>query len=115
MFLAAAAFGVAAIPWSGIAVGVSAFAGPHTIANALLHHSRPLPKPSVVEPSLANVLLLAGATILVAAGAATARPFVRGLAAVRRLHDIHNGSVGDYVTWLASGVAAVTGILVMLR
>ncbi len=115
MFLAAAAFGVAAIPWSGIAVGVSAFAGPHTIANALLHHSRPLPKPSVVEPSLANVLLLAGATILVAAGAATARPVVRRLAAVRRLHDIHNGSVGDYVTWLASGVAAVTGILVMLR
>ncbi len=63
----------------------------------------------------AQVLLLAGATILVAAAGAAARPAVRKLKAVHRMHDLHNGSVGDYVTWLASATAAITAILVLLH
>jgi hypothetical protein len=31
--------------------------------------------------------------------------------AARRLHELHNGHPGDYVTWLVAGTAALTAVL----
>lgn len=115
LFLAFAAFGLGAVPGSRLTATVVAFADPRTVVDALLHHPIPMPKPWIGEPSYPHVLLLAGATIVVAAAAAAARPTVRSVTVVHRMHDIHNGSVGDYVTWLASATAAITGLLVLLH
>jgi hypothetical protein len=113
--LAGAAFGLGAIPWSGISVAVTGFGDPCTIVDALLHHPLPLPQPLIAEPSNAHVLLLAGATVAVGAAAVAMRPAVRSMRAFRRLHNMHNGSVGDYVTWLSGATAAITALLVLLH
>ena len=31
----------------------------------------------------------------------------------RRLHELHNGHPGDYVTWLVAGAAALTAVLAL--
>jgi hypothetical protein len=115
LVLAVTAFGLGAVPWSAITIAALPFADPHTIVDALLHHALPLPPASLAWPAIPHVLLLAAATVLVAATAAAVRPIVRTTTFVHRLHDVHNGIVGDYVTWLTSGVAGGTGILVILR
>ncbi len=60
-------------------------------------------------------MLLATATVFTTIVALAVRPTARGLKLVRALHGVHNGSVGDYVTWLLSGVATITAVAVVLH
>jgi multicomponent Na+:H+ antiporter subunit D len=113
--LAAAAFVAGAVPWPALAAAIVAFADPHAMAQALLHQPLPLPRPSLAQPRSGDVLLWAAATLALAVVAAAVRGPIRKLALVHRLHAVHNGSVGDYVTWLAGGAAAITAIFVVWR
>jgi len=119
----------------GFAPGIAAHAVQHAerfvdrpaVARETLHGAPPAPLPHVHEQiGAAGYAYGAGSAILAVAlawiglyrrripeafrraASATAGP------AVQRLKLLHDGVVGEYVTWLTAGAAAITGLLALL-
>jgi hypothetical protein len=76
--------------------------------------------PAPGGPHLAAYLYAAASVVgaLLAAGLGLARDSLRTPAALHRavgaLRGLHSGQVGDYVTWLTAGVAALGGLLALV-
>jgi len=116
LFLGAVAFASGAIPWAPLAAAAVAFVDPNAMSQALLHHVVQPPKAIILAaPESGRMIWLATATVFATIVALAVRPTVRGLKLVSALHGVHNGSVGDYVTWLLSGVATITAVAVALH
>ncbi len=113
LVLGVCSFASGALPWAPFAAAAVAFVDPDTMSQALLHHVVRSPEANVLPaPQSGRIVFLATATLVATIVAVAILPAVRSFGVVRTLHGVHNGSVGDYVTWLLGGVATITAVAV---